>query len=78
MLQQLSPLPEHLSQYSDKISQLCMSNPQFAGLYTQFDKVNGEVHRLSISPEKTSFYLTNLKKSQTYLQHRLEDFLQTD
>ena len=77
MLQNAHALPETLSQYSDKISQLCMSNPQFAGLYSEFDKVNGEVNRVASSSADSSDYLINLKKSQIYLQGRLEVFLQT-
>ncbi|WP_353570988.1 hypothetical protein [Candidatus Albibeggiatoa sp. nov. BB20] len=76
MFQPLHSLPEELSQYSDKILQLCVSNPQFAGLYNQFDKVNGEVDRVANSSDHATAYLTNLRKSQTYLQTRLEGFLQ--
>ncbi|MEK7991690.1 MAG: hypothetical protein VSS52_011840 [Thiotrichaceae bacterium] len=77
MLQQLHGIPKELSQYADEISQLCVSNQQFAGLYTQFDKVNDEVHRIASASDDTSVYLTNLKKSQIYLQTKLEGFLRS-
>ncbi len=68
-------LPEGLSQYSDKIYQLCLSNPEFAGLYSEFDKVRGEVERIMNAPNTMPDYLVNLKKSQTYLQGRLVNYL---
>jgi uncharacterized protein YdcH (DUF465 family) len=78
MFQQLHCIPKELSQYADKISQLCVSNPQFAGLYSQLDKVNSELHRIASYSDDTSAYLANLKKSQVYLQTELEGFLHSN
>ncbi|OQW95168.1 MAG: GTP-binding protein [Beggiatoa sp. IS2] len=64
-------------EYQEKIHELKSCDPGFGELFTEYHKLDDEIHRIAIQLETPSdFYVEKLKKSRLYLKDRIYSLLQ--